>query len=256
MRRSVLVPALTAVVLGLLPAGPLAAFEGPIRARVRNQTEIALHYDLFLVEGMHVGDASGKSHDAVLRNGEIVFGREMNAVRLAGNGAIAMAELPEDFSPAQRSFTVGALCQPAAPDGVIAAMGDRSNGFSLYLKEGVPHFAVRSNGELTQVVSDRPVMMNQWVHLAGAVDDQGNLWLIINGWPYIDAQGRFLAEPPTEPFAAGADLGTPVGEYSSSMNWQGLLQDIRLYWGVPDRNANRAVWQEWAKLAGCGCGGG
>ena len=31
------------------------------------------------------------------------------------------------------------------------------------------------------------------------------------------------------------------------------LQDVRLYWGVAERNANRELWQDWADLPGCGC---
>jgi hypothetical protein len=43
-------------------------------------------------------------------------------------------------------LTVGAMCRPATPDGVIVAMGDEKDGFSLYLQGGVPRFAVRAGG--------------------------------------------------------------------------------------------------------------
>ncbi len=60
-------------------------------------------------------------------------------------------------------------------------------------------------------------------------------------------------QKPAEPFCVGADTGSPVGEYAPAMHWQGLLEDVRLYWGFMDRNENREQLQDWADLPGCGC---
>ncbi len=221
----------------------------------RAQTpEIALHYDLFVVDGALVGDASGKRHDGVILRGEIVPGRKKDALRLDGDGSLAMPDVPETFDPKSRPFTVGAFCQPAAADGVIASMGDKANGFSLFLKGGVPHLAVRSNGELAQVIADEPVVAGQWVHLAGSIDGGGTLRLMVNGWPVAESSGKLIQRRPTEPFCAGADPGSPVGDYPSPLHWRGLLQEIRVYWGALDRNENRDQWGDWADLPGCGCG--
>ena len=168
---------------------------------------IALQYDLYLVEGNRVSDASGKKHNGTMRNGEIVLGRNKNAVRLDGRGSITMSDVPDTLDPESRPLTVGALCRPAVADAVIVSMGDKTNGFSLFLEKGVPHFAVRSNGELSQVVGDDPVPMDQWVHLAGAIDAQGKLRLIVNAWPVAEAAGKLIGQRPTEPFCTARTSG-------------------------------------------------
>lgn len=219
------------------------------------RVETALHYDLQIIEGGEVSDASGHGHHGVLRNASLVYGRNRNALRLQGDGAIEMKTLPEGLNPQGRSFTVGAYCQPESADGVLIALGDQANGFSLYLKEGVPHFAVRSDGQLTLVAADRPVAVNQWVHLAGVIDSHGEMSLLVNGWSRAEVKGTVIAGVPSEPLTVGADRGSPVGDYTAPLPWQGLVQDVRIYWGVLDKNDYRDQWQEWAQLPGCGCRG-
>jgi hypothetical protein len=153
-----------------------------------------------------------------------------------------------------RPFAIGAQCQPVAGDGVIAALGDQVNGFCLFLKQGVPHFAVRAKGELAQVSAPEALKMGQWVHLVGTVDSKGQLWLMVNGWPVARAKGHLISQKPTRPFRVGGDTGAALANYKTPLHWQGLLGDVRLYWGFLDRNENREVLGDWADLPGCGCG--
>ena len=215
--------------------------------------ELALHYDFLLNQNAKVGDASGQNHHGQIRSGKIVEGRRKNAVKFEGQGMIAAADTPATLSPQSRPLTVGAFCRPASLDGVLLAMGDKENGFSLYVKDGVPQFAVRANGELFVATGDEPVMLEQWIHLAGAIDAKGKVWLIVNGWPKTSIQGKLIPETPSEPFSVGADTGSPVGDDTSAMHWHGLVQDIRLYWGFMDREKNKDQWGDWADLPGCGC---
>jgi hypothetical protein len=110
------------------------------------------------------------------------------------------------------------------------AMGTEHNGFSIYLRESVPHFTVRSAGEITTVAGDRPVAMNQWLHLMGTLDSAGQLNLIVNGWPTAAAQGKLISETPEQPLCIGADCASTAGDDPRLPNWTGLLEDIRLYW--------------------------
>jgi len=234
-------------------ARQIGAIERPNRTTRPERPEIAIQYDLYVVDGARVDDASGKEHDGTLSKGRVVYGRNKNAISLNGDGSIVMADVPESLNPTSRSFTVGAFCQPVAEDGVVVAMGDKTNGFSLFLKGGVPHFVVSSDGTRTEVVADEPVVMHQWIHLAGAIDSQGKLRLLVNAWQVADKPGAFLTNKPSEPFCAGADLGVPVGDYATPMYWRGLIQDVRLYWGYLDKNDHREQWGDWANLPGCGC---
>ena len=117
----------------------------------------------------------------------------------------------------------------------------------------MPHFAVRSSGTLFTIAASTPVVAEQGVHLAGAIDSEGMFWLLVNGWPVASAQGQLIGETPSEPFSVGADEGLPVGEYAAPLHWTGLVQDVRLYWGYLERSANLEAWQDWADLPGCGC---
>ncbi len=227
--------------------------ERTVRASRSVNVEIAIHYDFYLVKGVIVSDASGKNHSGTIHHGEIVYGRNKNAIKLDGDGWIAMANVPASLNLESQPFTVGAYCQPMAADGVVVTMGDKTNGFSLYLKKGVPHFVVRSGGELLRVAADQPVVMNQWIHLAGAVDNRGKLWLIVNTWPTAATPGKLIEKCPSKPFCVGADIDSPVGDYSTPMHWKGLIQNIRLYRGFLDRNEYRDQWQAWANRPDC-CG--
>lgn len=250
MRRAALLPVLTVTVCLV---GTALAADRASRNATKTPVELALQYDFLADQVSEVSDFSGKKHDGTLRDGEIVYGRRKNAVKFDGKGFIFQESVPDTLNPKARPLTVGAFCQPTAPDGVLVAMGDKTNGFSLYLKDSVPHFVVRADGGLFTVAAEDPVAMNQWVHLAGAVDATGKVWLIVNGWPGNSVDGKLIPQKPTEPLSVGADPGSPVGEYTTPLPWHGLVQDIRLYWGFMDRNDNRDQWGDWADLPGCGC---
>ena len=128
-----------------------------------------------------MNDASGKKHDGTLIHRAIVAGRHRNAVGLDGTGMIRVNDPHATLDPARRPLTIGAVCNPATADGVIAAMGDRTDGFSLYVKRKMPYFAVRCGGTLTQVADVEPIPTNQWTHLIGGLDENGEAWLIVNG---------------------------------------------------------------------------
>lgn len=209
------------------------------------------HFDFFVVEGGRVGDASGQHHDGRLQNGEIVEGKRKPAVQFLGDGAISL--LDDNLDPSQRALTVGALCKASAGDGVIASLGDATNGFSLYLKDAIPRFVVRADGQLFEVASDEKICLGQWVHLVGTLGDDGKLSLIVNGWPVATGTGQVISRKADEGFCCGADLGSAVGNYEAPLHWEGLLEDIRLYWGSVDRDRDSDQLKDWADMPGCGC---
>ena len=175
--------------------------------KLDDKLEAVLHYDFFGVDGVRVSDQARAKHDGTIQNGAIVPGKRKPAVKLDGRGAILVAASPADLDPAQKAFSVGALCQPAALDGTLVAMGTEQNGFRIYLRDGVPHFSVHSAGDTITVAGDRPVAMNQWLHLMGTLDSGGKLSLIVNGWPTAAAQGKLIAETPAQPCASGRMCG-------------------------------------------------
>jgi hypothetical protein len=77
--------------------------------------------------------------------------------------------------------------------------------------------------------------------------------LLVNTASVADAPGGLVAQMPSEPLTVGADPGSPVGEYSGPLYWQGLVQDVRLCWGVLSRETARETLGDWADRPGCGC---
>jgi hypothetical protein len=251
MRRTM--PFVTVVVVFGAMVPVFGGDQSKSRSARSEPLKIALHYDFFLTDGSTISDASGNKLDGMLSDGVIVEGRGKNAVKFDGKGMISVPNAPDTLDPSRRLFTVGALCQPSTPDGVVLSMGDKTNGFSLYLKGGVPHFAIRAKGVLTKVAGTEPVPLDQWVHLAGTLDEKGAAWLIINTWPEAHAKAALLSSKPIEPFCVGADPGAPVSDDTSSKNWHGLIQDVRLYWGRMTLEENREEFKDWARMPGCGC---
>jgi len=218
-----------------------------------SKTAVALHYDFYGVDGEKVADQAKPPHDGTIHDAQIVDGKRKPAVKLDGNGTVTVAGQPSELNPAGRAFSVGALCRPESPDGVLVAMGDRHNGFSLYLHDGVPHFAVRSAGELTLLVGDKPVQDKQWLHLMGTVSSQGQIILLVNAWPAAEMQGKLIAEQPAQMLCIGADPSSEIAGPGPYSKWRGLVEDVRMYWGVMDRNEHREELGDWADRPGCGC---
>ncbi len=251
MRQTAL---LCGIVLGacLLSVRSSGASEPVVSDPAASDPELILLYDFQDVTGTEVADGSGHGHTGRLEGGAIVSGRRKPAVQFSGQGMIT-TELPRDLDLAAHALTVGAMCKPSAGDGVIVSMGDAQDGFSLFLQGGVPHFAVRSDGKLSEVVAGEAVDLDQWVHVAGSVDEKGELRVLVNTWQVTVAEGRPLAHVHREPLTVGADPGSPVAGYAAPLHWQGLLQDVRLYQGGLSREANRSLLGDWAQRPGCSC---
>ena len=118
---------------------------------------------------------------------------------------------------------------------MIVAHGNQTFGYSLYLKDRVPHFGVRLSGMLLEVRGRDPVDLDRWIHLAATIDPQRRMTLFVGG----EEAGRLVAgqlvtQRPREGLNVGADLGGRVGEYDTPMHFRGLIRRVRVYWGVMD----------------------
>jgi hypothetical protein len=87
----------------------------------------------------------------------------------------------------------------------------------------------------------------------GTLDAAGQSSLVVNGWPTAAAQGKLISATPEQPLCIGADCASTADDDKRLPNWTGLLEDIRLYWGVMDRNEHRDELGDWADSPGCGC---
>lgn len=206
----------------------------PVPANV--ELEMVLHYEPTALDDNTIADASGKGHHGKRQKVQIVDVPEVpgaKAMRFAGDGAVVVQPAPESLDPTYRPLTVGAWCKPESGDGVIVAHGNQMFGYSLYLEKAVPKFMVRLSNLPILVAAERPVKLGEWVHLAATIDWKGGILLRVNGqWGGGLANAHFVTQTPRDALSVGADLGRPVGEYESPMHFQGLMRDVRLYWGT------------------------
>ena len=157
----------------------------------------------------------------------------LKEAELDGSGAIEQKPSRGPLDPSFKPIVVGAWCNPAKSDGVIVAQGGESLGYSLYLHKGVPHFVTRVGGVLRTVAGKSAVAEGEWTHVAGTLDANGAIHLHVNGEPTRrrSRKSGFLTSAPADNFNVGADRGSLVGLYKSSLPFHGKLEDVRLYWG-------------------------
>ena len=227
-------------------------FEEP--AVPENPTDVGLE----LVVGYSPGglteagvvDVSGLGHHGHHGNRQtkvqLVEGRRTEALEFTKGSFLRVQpdkkSIPEKLNPMYRPLTVGAWCKPRSADGVIVSHGNQMFGYSLYLKQGVPHFLTTATGLAFEVAAAAPVKLGEWVHLAATVDAEAHTTLWINGRPAARLdRGFFVSQTPRDGLLVGADLGMTVGDYEAPSHFDGLIEDFRLYWGALDP----AGFREW-----------
>jgi arylsulfatase A-like enzyme len=170
---------------------------------------------------------------------QIVEGIRGKAVELSGEGAVASRPSSEQLDPEYKPITLGAWCKPNSKDGVIVAQGGQSLGYSLYLRGGVPFFAIRSDGQLKKVRGKR-IIENEWTHVAAILDVEGKGQIYLNGAPAGKQRKlSFVTDRPADGLSVGADTGSLVSDYETPTPYSGLLEDVRVYWGHLDDAALR-----------------
>ena len=150
------------------------------------------------------------------------------------------APLPENLDPSAKPLTVGAWCSPESGDGVLIAHGGESTGYSLYLAGGKARFAVRSGGELKEVVGDVKIEAGKRAHIVGTLSATGKLELLVNGTVAGRGAGHLLPSKPFDGLNIGNDVGSLVADYTTPTKLKGTLEDIRIYWGILDAKSLKA----------------
>lgn len=198
--------------------------------------KLALRYTFASGTADSVKDDSGNGADGTIRSGEVVAGRmaQSRALKLAGNGGVTIGG---QLNPSSKPFTVGAWCQTADANGVLIAHGGGSHGYALYLKDGLPHFSLRSRGALTTAIGKERLSAGEWIHLSGTLTASGHLQLRVNGKVVASAKCSAIAARPADKLEVGDDSGSPVGDYGTKTAWTGLVSDVRIYWGELDGEA-------------------
>ena len=196
--------------------------------------ELIFRPDFARVTNGFATDAAGKGHRVKLSADAVRDGKRGKSVQLEGT-PLVVSPGAGGLDTSGKPFTIGAWCRAEQADGVIAAQGGGSQGWALFLKDGVPQFALRSGGQLAVAKAAQPVKTGEWIHLAGTLDPRGELTLWIDGKSSGTAKSPAIASKPRDVFNVGGDAGSPVVSAEDASPFYGSLEDLRLYWGALDK---------------------
>jgi len=137
------------------------------------------------------------------------------------------------LDPSGKPLVIEALVKAEKPNGVVAAHGGPAHGYALYLKGGLPQFAIRVEGKAF-VVSAEQKVVGKWTHLAGVLTPEKKLEIYVDGKLAGAAEGGgFIASDPAQDMQVGADVGRGqgVGSYQSPGPFTGLIDEVRVFHG-------------------------
>ena len=141
-----------------------------------------------------------------------------------------------------RAFRVTAHISGSTNDGVIVAQGGTQDGFTLYLKDGKPSFAIRREGTLTiasgaQALSDEPQELTANFAFDGAMS------LSNAGKTLAQAKAEgSLARQPKDGLQVGRDENGAVGDYKAPFAFGGKILRVNLELSpVPDKGKPTAT---------------
>jgi len=146
-----------------------------------------------------------------------------------------------NLDPSAKPLTVGAWCTSKTGNGVIIAQGGASLGYSLYLSSGELRFAIRNNDTLFEVKAPKTIAAGTRFHAAGVLSPKGKISLLVDGKVVAEGKGELIAARPADSLTTGDDTGSAVADYVQKTKFEGTLEDIRVFWGVVDAEA-QAAW--------------
>ncbi len=139
-------------------------------------------------------------------------------------------ELDRDEAPqiAGKSLAIHCEVEPKSRNAVIVAQGGKAVGYSLYLKDGNPVFAVRERGQLFSVAAANAPAGKLRIEARLAAD--GAMILTVNG---VTAKGKADGTIPSQPqegMCVGFDDGAPVAEYKGKATdpFQGKISELKV----------------------------
>ena len=123
-----------------------------------------------------------------------------------------------------------------APSGVIVSQGGLLHGYSLFLRDGKPGFAVRIDGKSFSVLA--PEKADGWSKLSGTITPDKKIVLAVNGKTVAEKEiPDFIADMPGETLIVGADLAGLVFE-SNLPAFSGIIKRIAICRGMPSQSGS------------------
>jgi arylsulfatase len=137
--------------------------------------------------------------------------------------------LGKDEAPgiAKKPFRVSCDVEPKAKNGVIVAHGGSAVGYSIYLLDGKPAFAVRVDGASTSISA--PSAPEGKFRVEAKLASGGAMTLAVDGKIVATGKaGGLIMKQPAEDFCVGFDNGHPVVDYGRESKFEGNISGIKV----------------------------
>ena len=145
-------------------------------------------------------------------------------------GTIIRVEKSESLNPTGKALAAMAWVRTEDKDGVVVVRGGNQHGYAIYLKGGIPRFAIRAKAEGAEASASEAIS-GDWTHLAGVLTADAELRLYVNGELAGTATAPgLLTSDPAESVQVGGDEGSEVGTYND-IGLKGIIDEVRIYHG-------------------------
>jgi arylsulfatase len=130
-----------------------------------------------------------------------------------------------------RAITIDAEVTKWATEGVVVAQGGAAEGYSLYVHQGKPIFALRRENALTLAAASE-ALPNNPVHLGATLAKDGTMTLTVDGKTVAKAQADgVLTKMPLDGRQVGQDANGAVGDYETPNAFKGEVGKVTVELG-------------------------
>jgi arylsulfatase len=159
--------------------------------------------------------------------------RDSEGAKFNGKSWIEVQK-PASLNCSQSSWSVAAEFNCEESDAVIVSQGGAIHGYSLYLHNGCPGFAVRIDGEVFSIEDTEKI--KGWTELQGVITSDKKLILRVNGKTVTTKEvPDFIQQFPGDPLIIGSDEAKTVLGKKLPM-FKGVMKRLVIYRGeIPVR---------------------
>jgi arylsulfatase len=127
-----------------------------------------------------------------------------------------------------KAFQISAEIETMAKDGVIVAQGGTAEGFTLYMKDSKPHFAIRRGGKIAYIAAKDAVALKA-TKIEAHLSADGSMTLSVDGEKISEGKAPgLLNRTPTDGLQVGSDKNGAVGDYEAPFTFEGKIGKIIL----------------------------